>query len=603
MSTLDYAVILAYLIGALLIGVAVSRRASRSSEEYFVAGRSLPWWLAGTSMVATTFAADTPLAITGFVANSGIAGNWIWWSVGIAHVLAAVVWARWWRRLSVVTDAEVLELRYTGRPAAALRLIKAGYQSIFFNVLVIGWVIVAMRKVSLALFPDQDPLAITFGLMGLAVLYSLLGGMRSVVLTDLIQFALAMLGALLLMVFAAREVGGVSGLTAGLAEVYPERAQDILSFVPAGDLPGLPMSLFAVLMTIAWWRSAEGGGYIVQRLGACRDARDAERAGLWFAVMHNAIRPWPWILVGLAALLVWPLEAGPCQPGCPADYACVEAVCVVPDREATYPMMMARLMPPGLLGLMVASLLAAFMSTIDTHVNWGASYVVRDVWERFFAAPDEDPHVAVRVGRLAVVVVAALGAGASLFMDSIGAVWLFVLMLGSGLGSVSLARWLWWRVNAQAELVALAASSLLSAGVVLLGNTSLPLIGENPLFVQEIPQATRFLIVSLGSLACWIPTALLTSPDPQEKLLAFYRAARPLSLGWGPVRAEAGELPASGAGAMALRLAAGGLAVFGTLFGLGGLLLRGPAWGLLAAAGLAAWVGLLLRAEPEPMED
>lgn len=561
MGTLDLVIVAAYLLGALAVGIAVSKRASASTEEYFLAGRSLPWWLAGTSMVATTFAADTPLAVTGLVASGGVAGNWIWWTWGVAHVVAALVFARFWRRLKVVTDAEIMERRYSGRTAVVLRMVKAGYAALFLNCLTMGWVILAMRKVSVHLFPDVNPLVLTFALMALAVVYSMLGGMRSVVLTDIAQFGLAMLGAVLLAWFVLDDIGGVSGLLAGLQQTYPDTHGDLLAFFPSGDLPGLPMTLFAVLLTVAWWRQAEGGGYIVQRLGAAKSVQDAERASIWFAVLHNAIRPWPWILVGLAALVVYPLGS-------------------LDDREAAYPMLMVAKLPAGLLGLMVASLLAAFMSTIDTHVNWGSSYLVRDVYERF---RDEDgPDRGVLVGRVGVVLMGGIAAIASLFMDSIADVWLFVIMLGSGLGSVSIARWLWWRVNATSELVALGVSTLLSIAMVV--------------WVDD--QATRITIVAVGSLVCWVPVAWLTKPaDPQE-LDAFYTAARPFGL-WGPVAERNAQVDTALGARVALRVAAGLFAVFGTLFGLGGALLHGPIWALVAAAGLASLAWLVRSATAE----
>ncbi|MCP4809615.1 MAG: Na+:solute symporter [Proteobacteria bacterium] len=558
MTTLDLVIVAAYLLAALGVGIAVSKRASGSTEEYFLAGRSLPWWLAGTSMVATTFAADTPLAVTGLVASGGIAGNWIWWTWGVAHVVAALVFARFWRRLKVVTDAEIMERRYSGPIAVTLRLIKAGYAALFLNCLTMGWVILAMRKVSTHLFPELDPVQLTFGLMALAVLYSMLGGMRSVVITDIAQFGLAMFGAVLLAWFVIDAQGGISGLLAALETTYPEDHGDLLAFFPSGDLPGLPLTLFAVLLTVAWWRQAEGGGYIVQRLGAAKSVQDAERASIWFAVLHNAIRPWPWILVGLAALVVYPLGT-------------------LDDREAAYPMLMVEHLPSGLLGLMVASLLAAFMSTIDTHVNWGSSYLVRDVYERFVGGDK-----GVLVGRVGVVLMGCIAAVASLFMDSITDVWLFVIMLGSGLGSVSIARWLWWRVNATCELVALVVSTLLSIAMVL--------------WVED--QATRIAIVAVGSMVCWIPVAFLTKPSAAVELDAFYVAARPFGL-WGPVAARNPTVHTALGGVVVLRVAAGLFAVFGTLFGLGGALLHDPLWGLVALAGLGSLGWLVVASTTE----
>ncbi len=578
MSPIDLAIVGLYLLSALGVGLAVTKRASQGSEEYFLAGRSLPWWLAGTSMVATTFAADTPLAVTGLVASGGIAGNWVWWCIGIAHVVAAVLFARWWRRLEVVTDAEIMERRYTGRAAPALRLVKAGYAAVLVNCLTMGWVILAMRKVCGVLFPEQDPLLLTFGLMALAVFYSMLGGMRSVVLTDIVQFSLALFGAVLLMFIVVRDEGGLSGLVEGLHAAYPDRADSMLAFLPEGDLPGLPITLFAVLLTVGWWRQAEGSGYIMQRLGASETPQDAERAAIWFAVLHNAIRPWPWILVGLAALVVYPLSMDV-------------------DREATYAMLLVDRLPTGALGLMIASLLAAFMSTIDTHVNWGSSYVVRDLWLRF-VDPDAPPRRQVLVGRLAVVALGFIAALASLGMDDIASVWLFVIMLGSGLGSVSLARWLWWRVNAAAELTALLVSSGLAIAIVLLGNEAL--FGhDNPLFWQEIPTQSRILIVAFGSLGCWVPAALMTSPDRGDMLDAFYRKVRPWGF-WGPVSARNPGL-AEPLGLLPLRLLAGMLSVFGTLFGLGGLLLEPGKlpWAALTLVGLASFAWLMWSTSPD----
>lgn len=598
MAPLDFGILALYLVGSLAVGLRTRERAGSSALEYFLAGRQLPWWAAGTSMVATTFAADTPLAVTGLVASGGVAGNWIWWVWGISHLLAALVFARYWRRLEVFTDAEVLERRYSGRPAAVLRAVKAGYMALFLNTLTLGWVILAMRKIAGQIVPGLDPAVVTFGAMGLAVLYSALGGLRSVVITDVFQFGLAMVGALALAVAAVQGVGGLSGLQDGLQQTYGARTADLLAFVPQGDLPGLPLGLFAVLLTVGWWRVAEGGGYLAQRFAACRSAEDAERAGVLFAVVHNALRPWPWILVGLCALVVWPLDLGPCADTCAEGYQCVAGRCVLPDREATYVAMMLRELPPGALGLMVTSLVAAFMSTVDTHVNWGSSYLVRDVWARF-VRPASGPEEQVRVGRAASLLMGSLAAGLSLGMESIAGAWLFVLTLGSGLGSVTLARWLWWRVNASAELVCLLVSTALALGLVLAGAPTVAGL-PNPLHLGPISQQARILIVSVGSLACWLPVALWAPSDPLDRLVGFYRAARPPAWGWGPVAAAAGAAGARDPW-LGRRLLAGALAIFGSLFGLGGVLLRAPAWpwALLAAAGLGAFAWLVRAPHPE----
>lgn len=560
MQPLDFAIVGLYMLAALGVGLALTRRASSGADEFFLAGRSLPWWVAGTSMVATTFAADTPLAVTGLVAAGGIAGNWVWWAVGIAHVIAAVLFARYWRRLKVVTDAEVLELRYSGKAATGLRTIKAFYQAVFINCLTMGWVILAMTKVCEVLFPEVEPKVLTFSLMGLAVVYSLLGGMRSVVVTDLAQFTLAMIGAILLMVFVLRDMGGVDGLVEGIHAAYPDTGQALLAFWPEQDLPTFTLSFFAALLFVGWWKQGDGGGYLVQRMGACKSADDAEKASIWFAVLHNAIRPWPWIVVGLAALVVWPLSQHP-------DL----------DREATYAMLLVDKLPTGLLGLMVASMLAAFMSTIDTHVNWGASYVVTDLWTRFGGQGRE-----VLVGRVAVVVLALLAASLSLFMTSIADVWIFIITLGSGLGSVQMARWLWWRVGPEEELAALFVSTLLALWLV---------------FDPSFSRTQGLLIVALGSLAVWVPMALAYAPARNESVDAFYRAARPPGF-WGPVAERNPGTQVAPSGSL-VRVLVGLVAVYGTLFGLGGALLRGPIWWGVAALGLGCAGWLLFGRRPE----
>jgi Na+/proline symporter len=350
----------------------------------------------------------------------------------------------------------------------------------------------------------------------------------------------------------------------------------------------MPVTLFAVFLTVAWWRQAEGGGYIVQRLGATRSVRDAERASIWFAVLHNAIRPWPWILVALAALVIWPLGSVPaagvcgelletCGPG----FACVENLCQF-DREATYAMLLVEKLPVGALGLVVASLLAAFMSTIDTHVNWGASYLVRDIWERFIH-PDASPREQVRVGRIGVLAMAVIAAAASTQMTSIVSVWMFLITLGGGMGAVSIVRWIWWRVNAEAELASLVAATALTIVVM----------------TMDLPKATGILVVAFGSLAVWVPVALFGPKTDEATLDKFYQLARPTGA-WGPVAQRNPQVDTSLEKGTSLRILAGFVAVYATLFGIGGLLLHSAMAASLAAllGGLASFYWLL-RGAPE----
>jgi len=496
LHTIDWVILGAYLLLALGLGSFFFRQASSGVESFFVGDRNLPWWLAGTSIVATTFAADTPLAVTGIVASGGISGNWIWWSWAIAHLTSTFLFARLWRRSGVITDAEITELRYGGRAAAVLRGFKAVYWGLFINCLIMAWVIKAMVKIAQALF-DVPAGAVIGAAVSVCVLYTTLGGYRSVVLTDLFQFGLGMAGAVVLAVFVVRDFGGLgsAGAAPGAGGLLPQlervlaaggrELEDVLAMVPRSDHPTMPLVAFVVLLLAGWWRYAEGNGYIVQRLASCRSEQDAQGAALWFSVAHNSLRPWPWIVVALAALVVYP-QLAPAPPaaielegpssvvitpghldvagggsvqvrGAPpgsrltildqsrrleraADGSLrawfarfggsavtaveLEApdgrrwrgagfVVQLADREMAYPLMVRRYLPAGVLGLVLASLVAAFMSTIDTHTNWGASYLVQDLYRRSLHRADgaarrrRGPHY--RKHRFGVAVLDHLG--------------------------------------------------------------------------------------------------------------------------------------------------------------------------------------------------
>lgn len=698
LAPLDYAIIGAYVAFALSAGLWFRRRTSRGgAESFFVGDRKLPWWIAGTSIVATTFAADTPLAVTGIVAADGISGNWIWWTWAIAHLTATFFFARMWRRSGVVTDAEITELRYSGRPAAALRGFKAVYFGLFVNCLTMAWVIAAMVKISRAFF-DVEPAVVVALCVAVSATYTLLGGFRSVVVTDLVQFALGMGGAILLSVLVVQQMGGIgeapvapseattaetgtaeagSGLLGAVAQAVEENGEwtldDVLDFVPPKDHPTLPWIYFAVLLTVGWWRYAEGNGYIVQRLAASRDEGHAQGASLWFSVAHNALRPWPWILVGLAALVIYPqlpgqapeslrasltwgqdaeslrlspasldvatggtlwvqglpeslataecrgilqettvLAEAPSQgPGeesgraltfprsretglfpltlsCGAAEARFEGLRVeLHDREMAYPLILGRTLPVGLLGLVVASLLAAFMSTIDTHTNWGASYLVQDLYRRFFR-PEAPARHYVAVSRGAIVLMAVLAGVAALFIQDIASVWRFLISLGAGLGSVTAARWYWPRVTAWAEFAALAVTTVVAVGLELIGTPTL-FGGPNPFFQLALPAWQKILAVAACSLAAWVPVALLGPRDPDEHLRLFARRVRPAGPGWRQHLAGRAEP----LGPLTARFIGGLAVVFGSLFGIGELLLGSAPLGAVAlavATGALLWI-------------
>ncbi len=650
LETIDWGIIAVYVVFALGLGAFFTKKASRNVESFFVGDRKLPWWLAGTSIVATTFAADTPLAVTGIVANGGISGNWLWWNWAIAHLTATFFFARLWRRSGVITDAEITELRYGGRPAAALRVFKAFYFGVFINCLTMAWVISAMVKISGAFFDFEPAVVIAVSVL-VSVTYTTLGGFRSVVVTDFIQFGLGMLGAVFLAYYAMDHFGGLgrvpsdlgagSGLLGALGETTEAAGQslsDVLDFVPSKDHPSTPLAFFVVLLIAGWWRLAEGNGYIVQRLAACKDERHAQGASLWFAVVHNALRPWPWLVVALAALVVYPRLGGSKKETLsshdrqvvvsPAELDVAEGGVLrfsgalgpgivhvggqkVPlqhqsdgqsfahfasfsksgflaiklmmengrehhidglrvelkDREMAYPLLMGDFLPPGLLGLVIASLLAAFMSTMDTHTNWGASYLVRDVYQRFLR-PSATERQCVRISRLAIGLMGVLAGVSSLFIQDIASVWRFLVTLGAGLGSVTAARWYWSRVTPHAEFAALGVTTVLAL-VLQLFFTETLFGGPNAFLVHKVPAWLQILVIAGASLSTWIPVSLWGPQNAPETLKRFADRVRPPGPGWrGWSRGTGDPFWSSG-----LRFFGGLGIVYGSLFGIGRVLL------------------------------
>ncbi len=671
LHSIDWIIIGAYGLAALLLGSWFARSASRSVDSFFVGDRRLPWWLAGTSIVATTFAADTPLAVTGIVASGGISGNWLWWSWAIAHLVATFFFARLWRRSGVITDAQITELRYSGRAAAWLRAIKAVYFGLFVNCLTMAWVIAAMVKISRAFFDVQPALVIAVCVV-VALAYTVLGGFRSVVFTDMLQFLLGMGGAVLLAWLVLKDFGGMgqipvpgtssgTGLLGELGQTVSRlggNLDDVLDFVPGPDHPQMTPIYMVVLLLAGWWRYAEGSGYVVQRLAACRDEAQAQAASLWFAVAHNALRPWPWFLVALAAIVIYPQIPAPerlegsfpasdqpvvvepavldvatggtlrvtgAPPGSivgigsqrvtlkPGHDGSLQAVfagfpesstqdllLVTPDgaslrlpglvvrlqdREMAYPLMMGIYLPPGLLGLVVVSLLAAFMSTIDTHTNWGASYLVKDLYLRFIR-PGATQRQAVAVSRWSILLMGLLAGITALFIQNIADVWRFLITLGAGLGSVSAARWYWSRVTAHAELAAMAVTTVLAIGMQVFCSSRV-FGSANPFFLFQIPAWGQILLIAGASLCTWVPVALWGPPNDPATLDGFARKVAPPGPGW-PGRESGGSFTP-----MFLRFLGGLVVVYGSLFGIGYLVLgpRLPGAMLLGLATLVlAWI-------------
>ena len=563
MHPLDWIVVAAYLGGTLALGMVLARRGSKSLAEFFVGGRAIPWWLAGASMAATTFNVDTPLYVTGVVARRGVAGNWEWWSFAFTHVLMAVVLARLWRRATIMTDAELIELRYGGKPAAILRGTRALLFAIPINCLGIGYGMLAMRKVLVAIgamsglpLPGDPQLWAVVAIVLVVLAYAAAAGLWGVVATDFLQLCLALVGAMLVAGFALAEVGGLGALRERLVQLGHG---DALRLLPRPGDVALPFGTFLGYIGIQWWayRGADGGGMFVQRLSSVRDERAAERAAGLFNVINYVVRTWPWVVVALAALVVLPGLA---------------------DPETAYPLMMLHYLPVGVLGLVFASLVAAFMSAVSTQINWGASYIVRDVYQRFVER-DAGERRLVLVGRAATLLITLLSAAASFAMHDVGRIFRFLILIGNGSGTVLLLRWFWWRVNAWAEWAA-----LLVAPLIALLATFVP-------GLDALSFGAKLALTAFGALAVWVPVMLATAPEAPAVLEKFYARARPGGPGWASVRARVGAAPASNLGRDFAEAGAMLAMVLGAMLAIGGVVVGSTAWALGAGAALVAgWI-------------
>ncbi len=582
LQAIDWAVIALFIGLTLAVGVAVARRASSSAGEFFLSGRNMPWWLLGVSMVATTFSTDTPNLVTDIVRTNGIAGNWIWWAFLLTGMLTTFVYARLWSRSGVETDVGFYELRYSGKLAAFLRGFRAVYLGAFFNVMIMASVTLAAIKIGSALL-GLSPLTTVAIAGSVTVIYSMLGGLTGVILTDFVQFFVAMFGSLAAAWYALSrpEVGGLGGLLAN-----PE-VQDRLALVPDFDDPTLLISVFIIPLAVQWWSvwypGAEpgGGGYIAQRMLAAKSEGHAQGATLLFNVAHYALRPWPWILVALCSILVFPdLES------LRAAFPGVDEQVV--RHDMAYAAMLTFL-PAGLLGLVVASLIAAYMSTISTHLNWGASYLVQDVYKRFYA-PDASERRLVLVGRLATVALMAVACLISLWLSNALQAFQILLQIGAGTGLLFLLRWFWWRVNAASELTAMTVSFLVAIYFQFL---------HGRMFAVELADWQK-LVIGVGiTTTAWLSVALFTPAADESVLRRFVATIRPDGPGWAAVRRRAaadGEPLPEGASELTLGIACmmlGSVAVYSALFATGMFLYGklGPA-SILAVVSAASAFGI-----------
>jgi Na+/proline symporter len=563
----DWLVVALYFVVSAAIGLAYTRRASRSLADYFVSGRSLPRWLAGTSMVATTFAADTPLAVAGLVAKYGVAGNWLWWNGALSGILTVFFFARLWRRAGVLTDVEFAELRYSGRPAAVLRAFRALYLALPVNLIIMGWVTRAMVTI-LQITLDVNPWTGAITLFAITAVYSVLSGLWGVIVTDAFQFAVAMAGSILLAVLAVHWVGGLDALVGQATAHYGSTANAFGVIPPTGEA-WLPLSTLLVFLGVQWWAAwypgAEpgGGGYIAQRILSAKDERHGLLATLWFNIAHYALRPWPWILVGFVGAIRYPGLANP---------------------EEGYVRVMVDVLPSPFKGLMLAAFAAAYMSTISTHLNWGASYLVNDVYLRFLN-PNAGARAQVLASRVATGVLMVLSLVVMALLSSVEQGWKLLIGLGAGTGLVLILRWYWWRVNAWSEISAMTASFV----------TSLVLqLGGHSLSDTSTGDYAFTMLVTVGvTTLVWLAVTFLTAPEPAPTLDRFYTRVRPGGAGWRTVssRLGFGADPIPGGALSWVNWVAGVAAVYAAVFAVGALVTGRPGAGVLYGAfALAAFL-------------
>ncbi len=584
LTALDWAVLASYGVIALIVGLLFARRAGSGTGQYFLAGRQLPWWLLGTSMVATTFSTDTPNLVTDLVRNGGVSQNWVWWAFLITGMCTVFFYAKLWRRSGVFTDIGFYELRYSGKPAAFLRGFRALYLGVFFNVMIMATVTLAAIKIAgVLLGADRYTTVLVAGIV--TALYSATSGLWGVVVTDLLLFTIAMIGSVSAAVFALRqpEVGGLAGLVS-----HPALA-DKLSLLPDFSDWRNAAVVFLIPIAVQWWSTwypgAEpgGGGYAAQRMLAARNERESMRATLWFNIAHYALRPWPWVLVALASLIMYPT----------LDSIAVRFPGLDPSiirHDLAYPAMLVFL-PHGLLGLVVASLAAAYMSTISTHLNWGASYIVDDCYRRFVAADRDEAHY-VRVARLSTVGLIVLASTVAVWLENALQAFQILLQIGAGTGLIFLLRWFWWRINVWSEISAMIVSFL----VAVYFQFAHEAVGFAPIH----PAVALVVGVAITTVA-WLTVTYLTPPVDRHTLQSFYDRIRPFDRGWRKAVDLRGEADGPGGSASAglLAWALGCLAVYSALFGTGYLLYGRVGLGVLCLGLTALAAVALFRVVPK----
>lgn len=513
-STIDWIIILAFFIITLAIGLYSSRQAGKSAKDFFLSGRDMTWWLLGVSMVATTFSADTPNLVTDIVRKNGVAGNWVWWAFLLTGMATVFIYSKLWRRSGITTDLEFYELRYSGKEASFLRGFRSIYLGVFFNVMIMATVLLAGIKIGgimLGISPVQTVLIVSV----VTVIYSSLGGLRGVILTDFFQFILSMIGMIAACIYIVNlpEVGGLSAL------IQDPLVSPKTSMFPDFSNPEIYVPLFFIPLVVQWWSAwypgAEpgGGGYIAQRMLSAKNERDAMKATLFFNAAHYALRPWPWILIALASLVVFP-ELDDIKRSFPGiDNSILE-------DDLAFPAMLS-LLPQGLLGIVIASLIAALMSTLSTHLNWGSSYIVHDFFARFINRETSEKQQ-VRIGRISTVVLMVLSAVVALFMTNAMQMFNILLQIGAGTGLLFLLRWFWWRINAYSEIAAMVISLVIA-------------FYFEVLYAGDLLSWQRLVIGVILTTLTWMGVTLITRPTDKDHLQRFFTKIRPHRIGWKPI--------------------------------------------------------------------
>ncbi len=574
---IDWSIIIIFLVVLTIIGLVSSRKGGKDSASFFLSGRNMPWWLLGISMVATTFSLGTPNLVTDMVRSGGIARNWLWWSFLLTGMLSVFIFAKLWSRSKLMTDLEFYEVRYSGKMAAFLRGFRAVYLGFFYNVLVLASASLAFIKITTIML-GVDPLIPLITVSLLVLIYSTIGGLTSILWTDFFQFIFATFGAVLTayLVINSPQIDGLTNL------LQHEAVRDKLNFIPDFSDTRILLVVFIIPLTVQWWAAwypgsePGGGGYIAQRILSAKSEKDAVGATLLFSFFHYAIRPWPWFLVGLASLIIFPdLQSIATKfQNVPEQYI---------QNDIAYPAMLREFLPNGVLGLVFAALIAAYMSTISTHINWGASYLVNDFYVRYIN-PNASEKKKVSVGRLWTISLLVFSVILALYLENALQVFQYLLMLGAGTGLIYILRWFWWRINALTELSAMFGAAFFSAIIIVIEQVYLIQLDSQNISIfgvemgLELWDALKFIIVVVLTSIVWITVTLITKPSDEKVLIDFYKKVRPGGPGWTKVVKSAvskglmkeedieadWDLPIG-----LLCMSLGSLAVFSVLFSIG----------------------------------